>query len=393
MSATENISEGADGILLEAILEGFAEYYSVELAEKIKRGMTENALKLRSNGVHAPLGYYIDDEKHFQIDVEKAPIVKDIYTLYNDVKKISEIVEIMKNRGVTNRGTPKNSNAISGILTNRKYFGEYKSGEHIVPKAIPSIIDDEMFDAVQSRMKRNKKAPAMHRSEDDYLLTTHLFCGKCGAMMTGEIGTSHTETKYRYYKCNQAKKKKCDKKTVRKEWLENLVIDTILELITDDSVIEELAERVYRFQDLESAESILLKTQLEEVEKKLNNLAEAMAQGIFSATTKKLLDDLEAQKKNIETDIIQYQIRNPIVPKEQLLFALYNYRKLDMSVQSDRQKLIDSFVNSIYLYDDHFIITFNYKNTSKKVSLKEVNSSSLTSSTPPTLKATLQGGF
>jgi len=108
-----------------------------------------------------------------------------------------------------------------------------------------------------------------------------------------------------------------------------------------------------------------------------------MAMGIFSATTKKLLDDLEAQKKTIETDIIQYQIRNPIVPKEQLLFALYNYRKLDMSVQSDRQKLIDSFVNSIYLYDDHFIITFNYKNTSKKVSLKEINSSSLTSSTPP----------
>ena len=95
MSATENISEGADGILLEAILEGFAEYYSVELAEKIKRGMTENALKLRSNGVRAPIGYYIDDEKHFQIDENNAPIIKDIFTLYNDGKKVSEIVELM----------------------------------------------------------------------------------------------------------------------------------------------------------------------------------------------------------------------------------------------------------------------------------------------------------
>ena len=391
MSATENISEGADGILLEAILEGFAEYYSVELAEKIKRGMTENALKLRSNGVRAPIGYYIDDEKHFQIDENNAPIIKDIFTLYNDGKKVSEIVELMKSRGVKNQGNFMNYNAIFRILTNRKYIGEYKFGDIVVPNALPAIIDEGMFNAVQNRMKRNKRAPAMHRSEDDYLLTTHLFCGKCGAMMTGEIGTSHTETKYRYYKCNQAKKKKCDKKTVRKEWLENLVIDTILELITDDSVIEELAERVYRFQDVESAESILLKAQLEEVEKKLNNLAEAMAQGIFSATTKKLLDDLEAQKKTIETDIIQYQIRNPIVPKEQLLFALYNYRKLDMSVQLDRQKLIDSFVNSIYLYDDHFIITFNYKNTSKKVSLKEINSSSLTSSAPPNTKSIPSG--
>ena len=201
--------------------------------------------------------------------------------------------------------------------------------------------------------------------------------------MTGEIGTSHTSVKYRYYKCNQAKKKKCDKKTVRKEWIEDIVIEIILQLITDNKVIEELAERIYRFQNMESSETLMLKAQLEEVEKKLNNLVEAMTQGIFSATTKKLLDDLEAQKKNIEADLTQNEIRNPVLSKEQILFALCNYRKLDLSVQSDKQKLIDSFVNSIYLYDDHFIITFNYKNSSKKVSFKELNSSSLTSSTPP----------
>ena len=63
MSATENISEGADGILLEAILEGFAEYYSVELAEKIKRGMTENALKLRSDGQGSPVWQALSGHK------------------------------------------------------------------------------------------------------------------------------------------------------------------------------------------------------------------------------------------------------------------------------------------------------------------------------------------
>ena len=383
VSATENISEGADGVLLEAILEGFAEYYSAELAEKIKRGLTENAIKLRCNGVRAPIGYYIDGDKHFQIDEDTAPIIKDIFALYNDGKKISEIVEIMKSRGVTNRGNFMNYNAIFRILTNRKYIGEYKFGDFVVPKGIPALIDDGLFNAVQERMKRNKKAPAMHRSEDDYILTTHLFCGKCGAMMTGEIGTSHTSTKYRYYKCNQAKKKKCEKKTVRKEWIENYVINTIFEFLSDDSAIEELAERVYRFQELESAESVLLKSQLAEVQFKLKNLTEALALGIYSDTTKQMLDELEAQKKNIEADMIQLEIRNPVIPKEQIAFALYNYRKLDMSVQSDRQKLIDSFVNSIYLYDDYFIITFNYKNKSKKVSLKEINSSSLTSSTPP----------
>ena len=47
LSAKETISEGAEGILLESMLEGYAEYYSIELAEKVKRGLTENALKAR----------------------------------------------------------------------------------------------------------------------------------------------------------------------------------------------------------------------------------------------------------------------------------------------------------------------------------------------------------
>ena len=50
ISATEAISEGAEGIILESILEGMAEYYSADLAEKVSRGMTENALKCKFNG-------------------------------------------------------------------------------------------------------------------------------------------------------------------------------------------------------------------------------------------------------------------------------------------------------------------------------------------------------
>ena len=133
ISAKESISQGADGILLESILEGYAEYYSAELSEKVRRGMTENALKARSNGVRAPFGYYVDENDQYQIDEGKAPIVKEIFTLYADGKKITEIVEIMKARGVQNRGYTMNYNAIFRILTNRKYIGEYKFGDDVIP--------------------------------------------------------------------------------------------------------------------------------------------------------------------------------------------------------------------------------------------------------------------
>lgn len=67
-SATEKISEGSEGILMEAVLEGMAEYYSAELSEKVVRGLTENAYKCKFNGGTLPLGYTIDSEHHFQID-------------------------------------------------------------------------------------------------------------------------------------------------------------------------------------------------------------------------------------------------------------------------------------------------------------------------------------
>ena len=75
VSATEIISEGAEGIILESVLEGYAEYYSADLSEKVIRGMTDNALKCKFNGGMMPIGYVIDAEQHFQIDPLTAPFV------------------------------------------------------------------------------------------------------------------------------------------------------------------------------------------------------------------------------------------------------------------------------------------------------------------------------
>ena len=345
--------------------------------------MTENALKAKANGVRAPFGYYVDEQDHYQIEESTAPIVKEIYSLYLSGTRVNDIAKLLTSRGVKNRGYSMNYNAVFRILTNRKYIGEYKFGDVVIPNAIPALVSEEDFNAVQAKMKVNKKAPAMHRSEDDYLLTTKLFCGKCGAMMTGEIGTSHTEKKYRYYRCNQSKQHKCDKKTVKKDWIEEIVIDEILSLISSDEVLEELIDRVYEMQSQESNIVTVIQNQLDEVNKKLRNLAEAIAQGIFSSTTKKMLDELEEQKSNLESELFQAKVTNPILTKEQLLFAFSNLRKIDISTQEGKQRLIDTFVNSIYLYDDHFIITFNYKGQSKTVTFEQLNSSPLTSKGSP----------
>ena len=82
VSETEAISEGAEGILLESMLEGMAEYYSAELSKKVVRGLTENALKCKYNGGTLPIGYTVDENQFFQIDPVTAPAVLEAFLPY-----------------------------------------------------------------------------------------------------------------------------------------------------------------------------------------------------------------------------------------------------------------------------------------------------------------------
>ena len=79
ISAKENISDGPEGIILESMLEGYAEYYSADLSEKVVRGMTENALKSKYNGGTRPIGYLIDCDQCFQLDPLTAPFVHEAF--------------------------------------------------------------------------------------------------------------------------------------------------------------------------------------------------------------------------------------------------------------------------------------------------------------------------
>jgi len=83
VSVKENISEGPEGIILESMLEGYAEYYSAELSEKIQRGQMENALKCKSNGGNIPLGYTVGDDGSIIVNPLAAPLVTEIFTRYD----------------------------------------------------------------------------------------------------------------------------------------------------------------------------------------------------------------------------------------------------------------------------------------------------------------------
>lgn len=397
LSARETIAEGSEGILLESVLEGYAEYFSADLSEKVLRGMTENALKCMNNGSGTPLGYYVDEEQHLQIDEKKAPYVREIFQRFADGEMIKTIIADMNSRGVgitvrvkKSRGDkkpyerPLNYNIVRRILSNRKYIGEYRFKDTIVPNGVPAIIDQEIFDKVQKRLEQNRKAPAKHKADDDYLLTTKLFCGKCKAMMVGECGTSHTSKTYRYYKCvTQKRKHACDKKTVNKDAIENQVVKAVMDKIMDDELMEHLADSLYSLQLSDDTRIPQLKEELIDTERGIENMLDAIQKGIILDSTKKRLSDLEERKKALEIELVQEQIRKPILTREQILFGITKFRNLDTSTQEGKRTLIESFVNTIYLYDTYALITCNYKDGTIRISFEEIESSDLLSNGVP----------
>lgn len=384
LSATENISEGPEGIILESMLEGMAEYYSAELSEKVIRGHTENALKCKYNGGTPTFGFIIDKEKCYQIDPHTAPVVLESFTRYADGATMKEVMQYLVESGFTTvRGRKIDLNFIARLLKNRKYIGEYSYRHIVTPGGIPAIVPQDLFDRVQQRLEANRKAPARHKAEDDYLLTTKLFCGTCGAMMVGESGTSASKgRKYHYYRCvNTKKHKTCNAKhkSVRKIPLENAVVSAVMAKVMNDDFVEYIADRVLEIQGMESSELPALRQQLAETERGIENMLNAIQMGIINQSTKQRLDELEERKKEIELRIIQEEIKKPMLSREDVTFWICRFRKLDVSRLEERRRLIDSFVNSVTIFDDYLLITFNYKDGETRLDFKDIESSDLQS--------------
>ena len=373
ISVMEPIAEGSQGILVETLLEGMAEYYSAELSEKVIRGQTENALKGKCTGGTGTIGYKIDEEKFYHLDPLTAPLVLEAFQRYDNGDKMVEIVNFLNDKGVRNMlGGKMTHSSVNTMLKNRRYIGELSFRDIVVPDAIPVIVPKDLFDRVQKRLDKNKRAPACGKADEEYLLTTKLFCGKCGALMFGESGTSATGRTYYYYKCANVKRRKgCNKKTVQKDWLEDLVVRETMKLIQDDAVIDKIVQLVMDVQNQENTTIPLLEKQLREVNKKLDNLMKAIEDGLYTRTTKERLEALESQKDELTVKIADEKLKKPSFNEDFIRFWLMKFRKFDISQKKQRKTLIEIFVNAIFLYDDRMLITFNYKDGTQTVRFED----------------------
>ena len=369
LSARENISNDASGILMESMLEGMAEYYSAELSQKVNRGMNIKAEKCLSTGGTIPLGFYIGEDRKYHINEEKSFIVVKIFEMYASGNTMKEIIDYLNSMNYkTVLGNKFNKNSIYKMLSNKKYNGYYVYNGKEIKDGVPKIINDELFEKCQKIIEKNKKAPARAKAIERYLLTTKIFCGECDSPMVGISGKGRNGNKYCYYKCKNASKKICNKKTVQKEYIENLVVNKTKEILTDKN-IEKIAKEVVRLIKKDSNTDILtyLKKQLKKNESETINLLKVLESGKISDLIIDRIQEKKVEKEQIEKQIRIEEMKRPNLTIDKIKGFLESFRNGDINDIKYRESLINVFVNKVIVYENRITILYNLQDSYSSV--------------------------
>lgn len=361
--ARESVPEGPEGILLESLLEGLAEYYSADLQQKVTRGLRETAKKGLYCGGPLPLGYKVDKDRRIVVDEPTAALVREAFRMHNAGAKMPELVALFRDAGVTGqRGKPISYGVVGRMLRNERYLGVFTVQG--VDLDVEPIIDEATFREAAEHF-RTSRNNAAGKAKVDYLLSCKCFCGYCGRMLAADSGTGKSGAVYRYYKC-PAKKRGADPcllRAVRQEALEDVVVRETISQVLTDAMIETLTRRILEVQeaDLQNDPTALLRENLAQVRKKIDALFQLVEEGDAPRGTGARIRALEDEEDDLQAAIARAEIKKPRLTAEVIRAWLQSFRAGDVTDATFRHRLVDTFVNRVELRNGEALISYNIR--------------------------------
>ena len=349
LSAMENIPDGPEGIILEALLEGMSQYYSAELSQKVKRGMRENRRKGLFQGGGVLYGYKVEDHR-LQIDEEKAEVVRFIYEQYAAGVYVKDIITELTARGILYHNAPFAKSTVYRILQSDKYTGVYYHEDERVDNMYPQIIPFALFEKVRIKGRINQRGKSSSRAI--YLLRNRMICGYCGHHVNADTGTAKNGDVARYYKCYGRKENQngCQLKMRRKEVLEEAIVEAIIRELSRPEELDRLISTLLDIQEKHFGENIRLKHLEREKEKTadaIRNLVSVMESGMATHATVKRLQELEEQAASLERQIYLEKCKISEKVPEEKMRAFYIE-----ALKKEARLIIDNLVSKVVLYND-----------------------------------------
>ncbi len=295
VSAMERIPDTPEGTILEAVIEGFNEYYSRNLSQNVMRGMTGNARKCKANGV-AVYGYDIDTNGCYQVNPRQAAYVRRAFdAAANASMTRSETVRMLNDAGErTSRGSKWTLNSLRDMMKNPKYMGDYVWGDVTVEGGMPAIVSRAVWSNANTALKNYKPHTAFYR------LTGRLF-HETGEPYRGMSATGGSGKTYYYYAANIDGKEL----RLRRDDVEASVMDIVRRTLNSEGVAEAIAElsvEAYR-KRMGNGEREAVERQLSEIDKAMRRILKAIEAGIIPDGTKERLDELKERKAALEASL------------------------------------------------------------------------------------------
>ena len=268
-----------------------------------------------------------------------------------------------------------NKSSFHRIFSNRRYLGKYIFHDEEIDGGMPRIIDDELFAEAQKILEKYAAAPSRGKAKVEYLLSEKLLCGKCGHKMTGISSTSKSKKIHHYYKCVGTTKGVCDKRTIRKQFIEDEIVYAIVGngteqnphgVLTDDFIDMVAAETYMLIQEERNDSEIKrLESLVADNQKAINNLMQALMLGKIADTILAQIERLESENKELNDTIESEKALQINYTYADIRKWLQHFRTLDYSKTKNRKDLIDTFIYRVLLYDDKMKVIFNLKSGQK----------------------------
>ena len=377
--AKEEFGNTAAGRFALRTMMNVNQFYSENMAEDIKRGMKDNAENCKVNGV-IPLGYVKGPDGRYAIEPAEAATVREIYQRVLQGESFVDIANDLNARGITTKRKGLwNKNSFHRLLANDNYIGVYRHSGYINEQGIPPILEKEVFYAMQRHLETKKNPKGRHRENNEYLLTGKLHCGYCKSFMAGISGTSRTGDRHYYYTCNHHRTGgSCKKRNVRKNYIEQKVAEFTQRFILQNEVIEWIATCAMEILSESSSEAEIaaMESELAANRKAAKNIMNAIEQGIFTATTKERLLELELDISTLEKSITiaKAASKKSVIEKSRIIWSLEQLCDGDITSKEYQKRLFHAFVKAVYLWDDRIEIHYYYSGEKNMLtfSLKEL---------------------
>ncbi len=313
------------------------------------------------------------------VDPVTSVIVTRIFNEYSEGVPFQTICDELNGAGIkTARGGHFTINSLRAIISNRAYIGEYRWGVEgdnpvVIPDGMPRIISDDLFEKCQRMLQKNKRGGEnakkalvqdSHVEESpDFELTGYLYC-KCGQPMHGISGTSHTGNKHYYYTCLAHTKKQCDQKNYNKEMVEDMVRQVFDHMINNERNRYIVAWYIYqkykRDHDDGGVYTKSLESQLKDVDKRINNIIDAIQKGLMSAKLQETLQELESRYNMLKADLESAKLKKRHELSYKTVFLFLRKFTGEFTDPGYLSRLLNYFVDRIYLFDDQLMIFFKY---------------------------------